>query len=160
MGLTGNYIAVEEKELKKIKKGKADLFALTGEDGRLACDIDKAWDMLNITLTGEHFDGDPPAGYVVPMIRERLIDGYADEFNAYLLSAQQVKEAAAYLAELTEEKFRSLYDHDELVDNEVYGMVDGGAEFEFGYITEYLAVLKDFYKKAAGANKAVVFWVC
>ena len=47
MGMCGNYIAVEEKELKKIKKGKADLFALSSEEGRLACDIDKAW-WLNI----------------------------------------------------------------------------------------------------------------
>nr|MBP3283133.1 DUF1877 family protein [Treponema sp.] len=160
MGMCGNYIAVEEKGLKKIKKGKADLFALSSEEGRLACDIDKAWWLIGWTLTDEAGDGEPPAGYVVPLLRAQSIESDGLDYGANWLTAAQVREAAAYLADIDEVKLRSMYDHDFLVTNEVYGVHEDDAEGDFDYIKGYVFVLRDFYKQAADANKAVVFWVC
>ena len=109
MGMCGNYIAVQKKELKKIKKGKADLYALRDEAGRLSCDIDKSWWLIGWTLAAEAGDGEPPAGYVVPLIRRQSIESGELDYGANWLSAAQVKEAAAYLAGIDEEKLRSFY---------------------------------------------------
>ena len=159
MGMTGNYIAVDETELKKIIAGGADFFALCDEDGRLTCDIDKSWWLIGWTLTDSAGDGEPPAGYVVPLLSEQSIENDDLDYGANYLTATQVKETAVYLAELDEKKLRAMYNHDFLVQNEVYCVQKNDAEGDFEYIKEYLFVLKDFYKKASDENKAVVFWV-
>ena len=162
MGMCGNYIAVSEDELKAVQDGKAGIFELCETEGRAATDIDKAWEMMSFTFTGERFGMGTSSEYlVVPMIIDQMLERYADEgINAYWLTQAQVKEAEAFLADTDEAKLRSNFDHDELVANEVYGAEDGRAEEDFEYMKQYVFSLRDFYKKAAEENKAVIFWIC
>ena len=63
----------------------------------------------NALPAAEAGDGEPPAGYVVPLIRRQSIESGELDYGANWLSAAQVKEAAAYLAGIDEEKLRSFY---------------------------------------------------
>ena len=162
MGMCGNYISVTNEELKAVQDGKADIFELCKTEGRSVTDIDKAWDMMSFTFTGEHFGMGNSAEYlVVPMIIDQMLDEYSEEgINAYWLTQAQVKEASAFLADIDEVKLKANFDHDELVANEVYGVHADFAEEDYSYMKEYVFSLRDFYKKAAEENKAVIFWIC
>ena len=156
MGMTGCYIAVSEIELSKIISGEMKIYPLL-EDEHEQLDIDKAWDMLHFSLTGERGDGEAPMCYVVPLLQNQGIDSDELDFGAGYLFPNQVKEASAYLETLTEEKIRELYDFDELTENEVYCVTN--EEDDIDYISSFLPDIKSFFEKASQANNAIVFLI-
>ncbi len=164
MGMCGNYIAVSNDELRQIKDGTTgiyDLCELSQTDGRDITDIDKAWDMMSFTFTGETFGmGTSPEYCVVPMLIDQTLERYSDEFNAFYLSEKQVQEVSDYLSDVDKETLRAKFNHDELVANEVYGVSEDDAEGDFEYMLEYVFSLKNFYKKVAEKKQAVIFWIC
>lgn len=62
MGMSGRYLVVTDELIESIKSGEISV-----HDCSVDLDIDKTWQMLQFTLTGNLAEGEPPLGYVVPM---------------------------------------------------------------------------------------------
>lgn len=158
MGMLGNYIAVDEEELKRIRSGKEDVFDINPEDYP-ALDIDKSWQAVHYLLCGSIDDGEPPMGYVVPIRDENFIES-GMEFGAFFADAEQVREAAEYLDSLGEDELKCMFDFDAMLRDEVYPIMDEDDEDGFfEYLCGYIWKIKKFYKETAERRGAVIFYV-
>lgn len=158
MGMLGNYISVCEEELKRIRSGEKDILYINPGDYP-SLDIDKSWQAVHYLLCGDIDDGEPPAGYVVPLRDDNFIES-GMEFGAFSASAEQVREALAYLDSLNEDKLKNMYDFKSMLDDDVYPLSGGEDEDEFfAYLMENIAAIKKFYGEAATRGDAVVFYV-
>ena len=129
MGMLGNYIAVGEDELKRIRSGKIDIFDMNPEEHR-TLDIDKSWQAVHYLLCGDIDDGEPPMGYVVPIRDENFIES-GMEFGAFFADAEQVREAVEYLDSLDEDKLKGMFDFGAMLADEVYPIMDESDEDGF-----------------------------
>jgi hypothetical protein len=114
-------------------------------------DCDKAWDAMHRALSGGGLDVRPeryPFSHVVLGGEELLCDG----FNMILKTPQQVADAAAAIAPLTEEQFRGFYF---AINAQKYEQ--GLSEDDFGYTWEYFVDIRNLFLKAASAQRAVLF---
>ena len=158
MGMLGNYIAVDEEELKRIRSGKEDVFDINPEDYP-ALDIDKSWQAVHYLLCGSIDDGEPPMGYVVPIRDENFIES-GMEFGAFFADAEQVHEAAEYLDSLGEDELKGMFDFGAMLRDEVYPIMDEDDEDGFfEYLCGYIWKIKKFYKETAERRGAVIFYV-
>lgn len=158
MGMLGNYIAVGEDELKRIRSGEIDIFDMNSEAHR-TLDIDKSWQAVHYLLCGDIDDGEPPMGYVVPIRDENFIES-GMEFGAFFADAEQVREAVEYLDSLDEDKLKSMFDFGAMLADEVYPIMDESDEDGFfEYLCGYVRKIKEFYKETAERRGAVVFYV-
>ena len=137
MGMLGNYIAVGEDELKRIRSGEIDIFDINPEEHR-TLDIDKSWQAVHYLLCGDIDDGEPPMGYVVPIRDENFIES-GMEFGAF---------------------FADMFDFGAMLADEVYPIMDESDEDGFfEYLRGYVRKIKEFYKETAERRGAVVFYV-
>lgn len=158
MGMLGNYIAVDEEELKRIRSGKEDVFDINPEDYP-ALDIDKSWQAVHYLLCGSIDDGEPPMGYVVPIRDENFIES-GMEFGAFFADVEQVREVAEYLDSLGEDELKGMFDFGAMLRDEVYPIMDEGDEDGFfEYLCGYIGKIKKFYKETAERRGAVIFYV-
>ena len=158
MGMLGNYIAVDEEELKRIRSGKEDVFDINPEDYP-ALDIDKSWQAVHYLLCGSIDDGEPPMEYVVPIRDENFIES-GMEFGAFFADAGQVREAVEYLDSLGEDELKCMFDFDAMLRDEVYPIMDEDDEDGFfEYLCGYIGKIKKFYKETAERRSAVIFYV-
>ena len=158
MGMLGNYIAVDEEELKHIRSGKEDVFDINPEDYP-ALDIDKSWQAVHYLLCGSIDDGEPPMGYVVPIRDENFIES-GMEFGAFFADAGQVREAAEYLDSLGDDELKCMFDFGAMLRDEVYPIMDEDDEDGFfEYLCGYIGKIKKFYKETAKRRGAVIFYV-
>lgn len=148
MGMVGNYVAVDEVQLKQVMDGELDLLNLESE-GFAVCDVDKAWQGIHDLLCG--CADQPPMRYVVPMMNENMLVCNEGLFSFYI-TKEQVKEAAAYLASLDDDRIRELYDSDSM-------QGDKDEEF-YEYLHYQLMKLKAFLKESAEQEKSVIFYIC
>lgn len=158
MGMLGNYIAVDEEELKRIRSGEIDIFDMNPEDYR-TLDIDKSWQAVHYLLCGDIDDGEPPMGYVVPIRDENFIES-GMEFGAFFADAEQVREAAEYLDSLGGDELKGMFDFGAMLRDEVYPIMDEDDEDGFfEYLCGYIGKIKKFYKETAKRRGAVIFYV-
>ena len=148
MGMLGNYIAVGEDELKRIRSGKMDIFDMNPEEHR-TLDIDKSWQAVHYLLCGDIDDGEPPMGYVVPIRDENFIES-GMEFGAFFADSDS----------LDEDKLKGMFDFGAMLADEVYPIMDESDEDGFfEYLRGYVRKIKKFYKETAERRGAVVFYV-
>jgi hypothetical protein len=83
---------------------------------------------------------------------KHLYDG--DDYVVAYVAPNEVKDVAAALAPLSQADLRTRYD---LIDADDYNGEHGEADFQDTW--ENFVDLRDFYKKAAAAGRAVVFTV-
>ena len=158
MGMLGNYIAVGEDELKRIRSGEIDIFDMNPEEHQ-TLDIDKSWQAVHYLLCGDIDDGEPPMGYVVPIRDENFIEN-GMEFGAFFADAEQVREAVEYLDSLDEDKLKGMFDFGAMLADEVYPIMDESDEDGFfEYLRGYVRKIKEFYKETSERRGAVVFYV-
>ncbi|WDQ33549.1 DUF1877 family protein [Paenibacillus marchantiae] len=100
MGMSGRYLVVTNELVASIKSGEVSV-----HDCSVELDIDKMWQMLQFTLTGEVVEGQPPLGYVVPLAGEQYLGNYSD-MDLFLLNNEQVLEAYMALEQLTPEELK------------------------------------------------------
>ncbi len=117
------------------------------------CETDKAWDAIHRCLTDGllSFDDATPLHWCVlggiPMHNE-------DDYIISFVDEEKVKAVANALDIFTEVNFREKYD---AIDASDYGMELSDEDFE--YTWENFQDLRTFYRKAASADRSVIFTV-
>jgi hypothetical protein len=157
MGMSGNYFAIEDKLVQQIAAGEIALEDLNPDDYS-TLDIDKSWQAIHYLLCEDIADGEPPLGYVVPMMDDQGID--FGEFGAFYLRAGQVAEALQAIADMDEALLRSRYDFAAMVRDQVYPIVSGeDAEELFTYMLEHFKAIRHFYSQTATDGKGLIFYI-
>lgn len=159
MGMYGTYVAISNEELKAIEEEATSLYDV---DSDFRLDIDKSWEALHYTLCNDIADGEPPMGNVVPMNMDNALDLDEMEFGAFALPSEEVKEAYEYMLTLDKAKLKSIYNFDEMVEEEIYplsGMENEDGEEFFDYLYKNFESIKDFYQKVLEKDMSIVFYI-
>jgi len=156
MGMYGSYISLEKKELEKLLNCNKDFDDIESVE---ILDIDKSWQAIQYLLGGDICEIEGPLGYVVPMLVENTID-CDSEFGVFYITTEQIKEAYDALFPLTKEDLLEKYNFSEMLEDEVYPIVEDEDEKEFfDYIYSYLLEIKEFYKKTIEKELAILFYI-
>jgi len=157
MGMIGSYYAMDNDQIHAIAEGTLDLEQLTPEP-TATLDIDKSWQIINYLLCGNIIGGEPPLGYIVPMLGENLLD--FGDFGAFYLYHKQVVEGYNAVAALTKEDVLARYDFKAMQQDGVYPITEEEDSKElFDYLYTHLNAIQSFYQKAAADGHGVVFYV-
>jgi hypothetical protein len=116
------------------------------------CETDKAWEWIHRSLTdGEllYDNGTYPLNHCI-CGGKQLYRG--DDYTISFVSAQRVAEVAAALQLVTKPWMREKYD---AIDPEHYEFALDDEDFE--YLWENLVDIREFYARAAKAERAVIF---
>ena len=158
----GVHFAVNPAQEKRLLATKSDrkLMGLVGEieeawEQPFVCETDKAWDAIHRCLTDGsllYVSGEYPLNHCICGGRQ-LYRGRG--YTISYVSAAQVKDVASALAKITKSWMRERYDQ---LDPEEYDEVEMGDE-DFKCTWENLVDLRQFYKTAAEADRAVIFTV-
>lgn len=157
MGMVGNYVSLEASLIKQVEAGEVQL-----EDMNLwdmpKLDIDKSWGLLNYLLCGSLGEGDPPLGYIVPMLGAQHTE-YGDG-AAFYLHPEQVAQASQAMQGLDEQQLRQRYDFSALMDAQIYPLTDGEDEEElFSYILQNYLAIGNFYGEAVSQGHGIVCYI-
>lgn len=89
-------------------------------------------------------------GYVVPLRDDHELDCELD-FEAFYITAQQVKDAANFLNALDDNTLENMYDFQSMKENAVYPLygneTEADAEFLYEYIDSYLIKLREYFNQ-------------
>ncbi len=158
MGMTGNYVAVDNDALQQVLDSETEIFDLDPELYP-TLDIDKSWEAIHFLLCGKIDDGELPLGYIVPLHEENCMD-VDMEYGAYYLNNGQVAEALSVMRGFTEESLKAKYDLKDFLDNDVYPVVEDEDENEFfEYLYDNFEAIKAFYGEVAESGRGVIFYV-
>ncbi len=151
MGMCGQYIAIDKVTLKSIQNEEINIYDIATDENN-CLDIDKAWDAL-------HFMFSSVKDTVVPLEFNYLVEGYTDCY-VYCLWADDVADASEYLEGLEENTIKSMFNFQEMCDEDVYPITNGENEEEFfEYIYSNLLGIKAFFKRVAEEGKFIIFYV-
>ncbi|MGW7159732.1 YfbM family protein [Paenibacillus taichungensis] len=154
MGMSGRYLVVTNELVASIKSGEVSV-----HDCSVELDIDKMWQMLQFTLTGEVVEGQSPLGYVVPLAGEQYLGNYSD-MDLFLLNNEQVLEAYMALEQLTPEELKKQFSLEQMVAEGVYPvMEDWDAEETFQEIVQTLNDVQALYQATAASGNGIVFYI-
>ncbi|MFS0872575.1 YfbM family protein [Paenibacillus xylanilyticus] len=154
MGMSGRYLVVTQDLIESIKSGEISV-----HDCSVDLDIDKMWQMLQFTLTGNLADGEPPLGYVVPMSGEQYLGNYSD-MDLFLLSSEQVLEAYMALEQLDRDELKARFDLDKMISEGVYPVREGwDKEGTFQEIVQTLNEVQALYQAAAASGNGIAFYI-
>jgi hypothetical protein len=162
MGCLGVHFAIDDSTVRKLRSFTTDEDRLDyvveeleeeffAHEEQWLAQTDKAWDAIHRSLTDgdiEWDNGTYPLGHVI-LGGERVYFG--DDYVMVLKTPQEVRDVAAALPNVTEESFREGYSH---IDGSDY--LEKG-EDDFGYTWHWFCGLRDFFTRAAGAGRYVLF---
>jgi hypothetical protein len=158
MSMIGNFFAIEEAKAKELMNNPDAIedFIYSEEspidESDDFLDIDKSWHGIHFLLTGDVWEGEPPARDVI-LGGETLGEdvGYGP---ARFLSVEEVQKVHSYLSKLESNILKKNYKPEELEKNEIYP--NGWGDEDYDYLAGYFDELKNFYKKASNENKMVI----
>lgn len=160
MGMQGTYVAISKHDLEAIEKDANEVLNI---DSNIRLDIDKSWQALHYTLTGDLEDGEPPMSYVVPTNLDNSLDLEVPDLETFILTNKQVKEAYQHMTTIDKGAFSKMYNLENMVEDGVYPLSSADLEDEpnnfMEYLYENLEAIKAFYKQAIEEDKAVVFYI-
>ena len=151
--------AVSEAEAELIRSLDGDAFfeGLEGHEEQLSFDVDKAWNALHFTLTGDAWETSGPLGEVVLGGEPFGEDvGYRPP---RWLSAEVVNRLADGLAALSPQQFASQIDVAALARNEVYPSIwdrDPDTEHLIEFVRGGFDTVRDGYAEAARIGSGFV----
>ncbi|WP_208642738.1 YfbM family protein [Paenibacillus taichungensis] len=152
--MSGRYLVVTKELIESIKSGEVSV-----HDCSIELDIDKTWQMLQFTLTGEVVEGQPPLGYVVPLSGEQYLGNYSD-MDLFFLTNEQVLEAYMALEQLTPEELKKRFSLEQMAAEGVYPvMEDWDAEETFQEIVQTLNDVQALYQATAASGNGIVFYI-
>ena len=138
MGMVGTYIAVENLLLSQIINGDKDILEIDPAQCQ-TLNVDKSWRAIQYLLCNDVDGGEPPMGYVVPIRDENELDCEFD-FDAFYITAKQVKESSDYLNSLDDNTLMNMYDFELMEENKIYPL--HGKENEAGIFYEKFSFQK------------------
>lgn len=161
MGMIGYYFRADEDLVDQMKKGESGNILFNKDYEKNLLDIDKAWHAIHFVLTGEAWEvpGDDLLSCVVlgghPVNDEDM--GYGP---ARLLDKELVKKIAEVLDDWDEEAFRGKFLVKDMIENQVYPVMNDENEQEFfEYVWFYFVELKKFFKVTADRNEYIVSFI-
>ncbi len=160
MGITGTYIAIENFLLSQIINGEKSILELDPTQYQ-SLNIDKSWQAIHYLLCKDIENGKPPMGYVVPIRDDNELDCELD-FEAFYITAQQVKEATNFLNSLDDTVLENIYDFKSMQENAVYPLHGNENEMDTGffyeYIYSYLIKLREYFNQTAEKGYAIILY--
>lgn len=100
-------------------------------------------------------------GYVVPIRDDHELDCELD-FEAFYITAQQVKDAANFLNALDDNTLGNMYDFQSMKENAVYPLyrneTEADAEFLYEYLYSYLTKLREYFNQTAEKGYAIILY--
>ncbi len=159
MGMVGTYIAVENLLLSQIINGDKDILEIDPAQCQ-TLNVDKSWRAIQYLLCNDVDGGEPPMGYVVPIRDENELDCEFD-FDAFYITAKQVKESSDYLNSLDDNTLVNMYDFELMEENKIYPLHGKGNEagIFYEYIYSYLSKIKNFFELTAEKGYAIIFYI-
>lgn len=159
MGMVGTYIAVENLLLSQIINGDKDILEIDPAQCQ-TLNVDKSWRAIQYLLCNDVDGGEPPMGYVVPIRDENELDCEFD-FDAFYITAKQVKESSDYLNSLDDNTLMNMYDFELMEENKIYPLHGKGNEagIFYEYIYSYLSKIKNFFELTAEKGYAIIFYI-
>ena len=161
MSMIGYYYQADDITVQKLKEGADAEFIFAEENDENMLCIDKAWHAIHFTLTGEEWEisEDNPLSQVVlggePVNDEDM--GYGP---MRLIPKELVSQIADALEEVDEADFRSKFNLKDMVQNQIYPVMnDDNEEQFFEYVWELFAELKKFYKDASEKDHNVLAFI-
>jgi hypothetical protein len=157
----GVHFALTDEEAQRLLALEGDLAIMAfveeieaGADQGRSYASDKSWDAVHRCLSNGtiyYDEGDYPLNRAI-LGGKHLYD--ADDYVVAYVAPNEVKDVAAAMAPISEQDLRARYD---LIDPDDYDGKHGDEDFKV--ILESFRALRDFYRKAAAAGRAVVFTV-
>jgi len=164
MGMIGEYLKVDKKTFKILKRGKVDFYDFIEElDEEDRVDIDKAWHAIHFILSGKVWESneDPISKMVLSgnELGENSDGGYGPAMYLMVDDVIKISEAAE---RISEEWFRQRFDVAKMKKSEIYLIesVNESEEELFEYVWSNFQDAKEFFKKAASEKKYIIFSVC
>ncbi|NMS91372.1 YfbM family protein [Clostridioides difficile] len=162
MGMIGCYIRISEENVLKLQQAEDNLQGLVfgdmDEDNTIS--IDKAWHAIHFTLTGCPFGGEDDNIFSKLVMSGNVFMEIDGEPPAMLITADDVKKLSEAMNSLEEQKFREKFNISEMLENNIYPVMDDENEEEFfDYVWANLIELKKFIEEAANERQAVIFYI-
>lgn len=161
MGMIAYFTAIPSETLDELRADESQVEALLFPDDEIepdSLDVDKAWHGIHYLLTGTAYGGE---GYLAQAILggEEIGDdlGYGP---VRFLTAEQVKQVADALSQLTLENLASRYQPEEMDKADVYPGIwvrDGSDGLE--YLLSYFESLQTYYQQATHKGNAMLLYV-
>ena len=151
MSMIGYYFPADDDMVRKLMEGDSGEFMFQGEhEDDLMC-IDKSWHAIHYTLTGEVWEV-PEDNILAQLILggEPVNEEDMGYGPARLLPKEVVSQLAEAMNGLDEAAFREKFNMKDMVENEVYPvMEDEDEELFFRYVWENFDALKEFFEETA-----------
>ncbi|MER0280130.1 YfbM family protein [Clostridioides difficile] len=162
MGMIGCYIRISEENVLKLQQAEDNLqglfFGDMDEDNTIS--IDKAWHAIHFTLTGCPFGGEDDNIFSKLVMSGNVFMEIDGEPPAMLITANDVKKLSEAMDSLEEQQFREKFNISEMLENNIYPVMDDENEEEFfDYVWANLIELKKFIEEAANERQAVIFYI-
>jgi hypothetical protein len=122
-----------------------------GWDEEWVQETDKSWDAIHRCLTDGKFEWGQTPNHKCILGSDNRYEG--DDYIMNFLSPGEVKEVAAAIKGIDREELRRRYD---AIDTESYGEL---SDSDFEYTWSWFPHLRDFFQKAAAADRAMLFTV-
>ena len=162
MACRGVHFALTDDERAKLiqlAETQGDVIAFIQEeieerwDADCLCETDKAWDAIHRCLTDGTLseDDSTPLHWCILNGSQMYV---GDDYIVSFVDEPDVKSVADAIEPVTQAEFRAKYDS---IDPDDYGgpLSDEDFEYTWAYFTE----LQGFFRKAANANRSVLFSV-
>ncbi|HGM3508338.1 TPA: YfbM family protein [Clostridioides difficile] len=162
MGMIGCYTRISEEDVLKLQQAEGNLQDFVFEDvhENSTINIDKAWHAIHFTLTGCSFEGDDDNIFSKLVLSGNIFMEIDGEPPAMLITADDVKKLSEAMNNLEEQTFRKKFNISEMLENNIYPVMDDENEEEFfDYVWANLIELKKFIEEAANEGQAVIFCI-
>ncbi|EQF23154.1 hypothetical protein QEW_3781 [Clostridioides difficile CD160] len=162
MGMIGCYTKISEENVLKLQRAEGNLqeFVFGDVNENNSINIDKAWHAIHFTLTGCPFGGDDDNIFSKLVLSGNVLVEIDEEPPAMLITANDVKKLSEAMNNLEEQMFRTKFNIGEMLENNIYPVMDDENEEEFfEYIWANLIELKKFIEEAANEGQAVIFCI-
>jgi hypothetical protein len=160
MACRGVHFAITDEQVSAVREA-----ALQGDAALIDCvqkieqgwdeewlqETDKSWDAIHRCLTNGVLEWGSTPLHKCILGKQNLYNG--GDYIVNLLYPREVKEVAAAIKDIDQNELRRRYD---AIETDSYGSL---SDDDFEYTWSWFPHLRDFFQKAAKANRAVVFSV-
>jgi hypothetical protein len=122
-----------------------------GWDAEWTQETDKAWDAIHRCLTDGKLEWGDTSFHKCILGSDNLYEG--DNYLMSYLDPEEVKAVAAAIKDIDRDELRRRYD---AIDTKSYGEL---SDSDFEYTWSWFPHLRDFFQKAAAANRHMLFTV-
>jgi len=161
MSMIGRYRQLTRQQLAELQVDPSrvpDFLYDQEPPSHLQLDIDKTWHAIHFLLNGDRWEGTGPL-YDAVLGGEVLGKEDLGYGPARFLTADEVKETAAALDEISVSDLLDKLDAQELNDNDIYPRGWTGEQIDLQYIKDYFLRLVIFFRSCADSDHAMLLYI-